>query len=370
MHSRTRCRAWHLPLTLLLASSLLSVAGSSADAIVGGAPAPPGRWPWMAAVLHAGVRDAAAAQFCGGVVIAPRRVLTTGHCVIDEPAEEIDVLVGRTRLTQRDGRRIAVKAVSVYPGYANGRARSLDASVLTLAADAQVPALALAQPGQDAMWAPGTPAWTAGWGQLNARKSRGGLNYYADRLRELQEPLQGDDACEGVYGLGLPGIPYRPEWLLCSGLPGDRAGTCYGDSGAPLVVAGPDGWLDVGIDIASDSCASPEYFDLKVRVDRISGFALQDAPTARPEPMTMPHITGRLAKGSRVRCSTGRWRGEHARISVRWVRLGAMDRTVGRHRSYRLRARDAAAGVRCAVTARNRGGYLTVRARALRPRAG
>jgi hypothetical protein len=57
--------------------------------------------------------------------------------------------------------------------------------LLTLAADAGVAPLALAQPGQQAAWTPGTPAWTLGWGQLNARKSPGGYYYFADRRARL-----------------------------------------------------------------------------------------------------------------------------------------------------------------------------------------
>jgi hypothetical protein len=344
-------------------------AAAPAEAVVGGTPAPPGRWPWMAALLEASTRDAGWAQYCGGAVIAPRRVLTPAHCVEDEAARDIDVLVGRTRLSERDGRRISVAAVSVHPDFAGGRIPALDAAVLTLAQDAGVPVVSLARPGQDAAWAPGTPAWTMGWGRLNAKPSPGGSNYYADRLRELQQPVQGDDACEGAYGLGWWDLPYRPAWLLCAGVPGDRAGTCYGDSGAPLVVGQPGAWLMVGMDIASDSCAAPGYFDLNVRVDRISGFALGTRLTARPEPASRPRVSGRLKAGARVRCVPGRWHGDRAALTVRWRRIRrGHDVVVGHRGRYRLGKRDAAAGVRCVVTASNRGGRMTAASRPLLPR--
>jgi hypothetical protein len=361
---RAGCR--RAGLAVLTASALLAGA-APARAIVGGSPAPPGRWPWIAALLQADEADAGAAQFCGGFVVAPRRVVTPGHCVAGATARDIDVLVGRTRLTERGGRRIAVKAISVFPGLVSGRTPGLDAAVLTLAHDAGVPPLPLARPGEQAAWAPGTQAWTMGWGRLNARKSPGGEEYYADRLRELQEPVQGDDACEGVYGLGMAEFPYRPAWLLCAGTPGDRVGTCYGDSGDPLVVGGPGRWLAVGMDVAGDACATPGYFDLNVRIDQISGFALGAKLTAKPEPVAAPRVTGRLQAGSRVRCTTGRWRGRPTSYAVRWRRLGTRPRRLPGHRhSHRLSARDAAAGVTCIVTAMNRGGRATVVARPLR----
>ena len=228
-------RRLHLAVLALLAAL---VPAAPAAAIVGGTAVPPGKWPWMVAVLQAGNRDAAWAQFCGGAVIAPRRVLTAAHCVVGERSRDIDVLVGRTRLTDRDGRRVGVRSISAFPGVVSGRTPGLDAAVLTLAADAGVPALALAQPGQEAAWAGGTPAWTLGWGRLNARRSPGGNSYYADRLRELQLPIQGDDACENAYGIGLADFPYRAEWIVCAGAGDGRSGTCGADSGAPLVVAG------------------------------------------------------------------------------------------------------------------------------------
>lgn len=322
----------------------------------------------MVALLDASERSAGWAQFCGGVVIAPRRVLTAGHCVMGQGTREIDVLVGRTRLTERVGRRLDVKAISVFPGYVDGQTPSLDAAVLTLAADAGVPALALARPGQEAAWAPDTLAWTMGWGRLNRRDSPGGNRYFADRLRELQEPVQSDDACESVFGLGFPEFPYLPDRVLCAGAVGDFAGTCAGDSGGPLVVAGPDGWLDVGIDVAGDACGAPGYFDLYTRVDRISSFALRAALIAQPDLVARPRVAGRLVAGARVRCLYGRWRGHRASFSVSWRRVGVRPhRVLGRHRRYRLTRRDARAGVSCSVTAANRGGRVTVAARPLRP---
>ena len=310
----------------------------------------------MVAVLNASTQEPTWAQFCGGAVIGPRRVLTAAHCVVDRSSSSVEVLVGQTRLSESGGRRIAVRAISVAPGFIDGMHRNADAAVLTLAADAGVPALALA--GE----VPALPAtaWTMGWGALNARASRGGNWYYADRLHELAVPVQSDDACENAYGVGFREFPYTPAWLLCAGTGDGRSGTCWGDSGAPLVLSAPTGWVDVGILNGGDACAAPGYFDFYVRADQIRAFAL-GAPLARqPDSVTRPRVTGKIETGGVVRCLVGRWRGSDVRYTVRWTRLGdRAHRTIARGLRYRLTARAARAGVRCTVTAVSRGGRNT-----------
>src|SRR3954454_4441506 len=84
----------------------LTVLAVPAHAIVGGDPAPPGRWPWAAVMLDRGEPRAAFGVQCSATIIAPRLALTAGHCAIDTDPSGIDVLVGRTRLTGTEARRI------------------------------------------------------------------------------------------------------------------------------------------------------------------------------------------------------------------------------------------------------------------------
>ena len=364
MKTRTRLHA----LVALIGSALVAGAGAgSAEAIVGGSPAPPDRWPWMAALLTSSVRDVPWAQYCGGAVIGRRRVLTAAHCVVGASTREIDVMVGRTRLSVESGRRLGVEAISVYPGFVNEKEQSLDAAVIVLDRPAGVPPLALAQPGQDALFRPGTEAWTMGWGALNARKSPGRHTFFADRLRELRVPLQGDDACEGAYGIGFPDFPYRPEWVLCAGTDTGVSGTCNGDSGGPLVVRSADTWVDVGILSGGDACASRGYFDLFARVDAVSEFALRPDVTAQPDPEEPPHVVGELMRGKRVVCDRGRWGGDPARFTYEWTGAGKRSGVVlGHRRSHRPTRRDLRLGFRCSVTAENAGGRATATARVRR----
>src|SRR5213080_4565719 len=86
--------------------------------ILGGAVAAPGQFPFMAVLIDSRAKHAIDGAFCGGEVIAPRVVLTAGHCVEGSNASEMDVLVGRTRLSdESSGARIKVTKIVQNPAY-------------------------------------------------------------------------------------------------------------------------------------------------------------------------------------------------------------------------------------------------------------
>jgi hypothetical protein len=59
---------------------------------------------------------------------------------------------------------------------------------------------------------------------------------------------------------------------------------------APGTAAWVTGWVQVGIVETGDGCASPGFYDIFTRVDRISAFARGSGLTQQPYPLTRPRL--------------------------------------------------------------------------------
>ncbi|HET6858518.1 MAG TPA: serine protease [Streptomyces sp.] len=215
------------------------VAPAAADSVViGGQPVPVAKTPWVVALASrdrfGGTR---AGQFCGGVLVAPTKVVTAAHCVSQEvlgvPMDRLSdlrVIAGRSDLREADGQEIAVSGVRTNPDY-DATTNSGDLAVLTLSR-ALPDHHALAVAGKaDAANDPGTAALVYGWGDTTGRGT------YPFALRAAPVSVLPDAACERAYP-GFTNGRYASATMLCAG---DAAGghdACQGDSGGPLVAGG------------------------------------------------------------------------------------------------------------------------------------
>ena len=192
----------------------------------------------MVALINASspTNDIYNAQFCGGVVVELRLVLTAAHCVAMRSAASIDVVIGGDNLCRDrpiDGLRIRVSGVRIHPAYDAESAR-FDLAVLALAVDAPMGSVRdVASPPAD-----GGTAVALGWG----RGSPGGVppcRLMRTELRLLPQPECAEQA-------GANDRPYDPESMLCAipdQIPSED--TCSGDSGGPLVLGGDPGQGEV-----------------------------------------------------------------------------------------------------------------------------
>ncbi|MEU9375668.1 serine protease [Streptomyces sp. NPDC048255] len=268
------------PFARVLAGALTLVAGAAAaplaqvpqaaadSVVIGGKPVKAADSPWVVALASrdrfGGTRGG---QFCGGVIVAPTKVLTAAHClasqVLGGPVESVPdfrVIAGRTELRAADGREIAVRAARVNPAY-DPRSNAGDLAVLEL--EEAVPAhyvLPMAGTGHPA-YAPGTDAAVYGWGDTS------GFGDYAYALRAARVTVLADEVCGRAYPGDADG-QYRAESMVCAGDGGGGKDACQGDSGGPLVAQG----RLIGLVSWGRGCGRADSPGVYTRVAPLAGF--------------------------------------------------------------------------------------------------
>jgi trypsin len=227
-----------------LAVSLVFATPSSA--VVGGRDAAPGAYPAVAEITFG------SSFLCTGTLIAPKWVLTAGHCgsvtgaAVASPAawppQLIDVRIGS--VTPGAGERVPVRRAIVQPNYLLNA--GYDITLLELStASTKAPAKVVGAAGAS-LWSPGTMETIVGFGTTE----EGGD--VADTLQEAQVPITTDAYCAGAYS------DFDATSMVCAGFPEGGVDTCQGDSGGPMFGRDAAGALKVvGATSFGEGCARP-----------------------------------------------------------------------------------------------------------------
>ncbi|MFI0539274.1 S1 family peptidase [Streptomyces sp. WSLK1-3] len=234
---------------VLAAGALLSTA-APASAVKGGRPAGTEARPYAMLIEWQG------SQFCTGTLVAPRKVLTAGHCVVSAgDLSSLTVVGGRDQVDGTGGTERTVTSARMdsrygSPGYAH------DAAVLTLDRPMPYRTIRVAGPGDGKLVAEGRKATVLGWG-------RTGPGVGGTRLKQARLVISAVAACR----------PYTdpdtdPAEMLCGmPRPGTTDSICPGDSGGPLISGGKV----VGIVSSGNKYCDEQYpVSVFVRADSVA----------------------------------------------------------------------------------------------------
>jgi hypothetical protein len=195
-------------------------------------------WPWQVALAYRsafGVSGSPKARkICGGTVIGPRLVLTAAHCVVGGPSwaapsvkspQRFEVIAGRTVLNSAGGEVVRVGRIELPRRYYSNRIRlDWDVALLQLNNSLSVRPIQIAGPTESRASRPGQVLFATGWGQRTWRDYGGSPNLRVARLMMFRS-----SPCRLSYS------DFQGSINICFGGPGEKATTCMGDSGGPIV---------------------------------------------------------------------------------------------------------------------------------------
>ena len=247
--------------------SLLLALALPAQGIVGGTEADDGEYPWLG---YLSVDYIALGSSCGGSLVAPTVFVTAAHCVegllpagnelLNPFLQSAYVYLGSNQA--RGGEEIRASEIHIHPDYDGDH----DIAIIILERPSSHQPIPWAQPGDEALYAPGTIATVAGWGAT----SEGGST--SDELLEVHLPIISDADCAAYYGTSTDG-----DYEVCAGIPEGGQDSCQGDSGGPLMIGSGDDALLIGIVSWGEGCARAGVPGVYAEVAALSSFIEQFA---------------------------------------------------------------------------------------------
>ncbi|MDQ3725888.1 MAG: trypsin-like serine protease, partial [Actinomycetota bacterium] len=179
-----------------------------------------------------------------------------------------------------------VTQAHVFPGFDPGTLHG-DAAILVLSRPTSAPPIALAGPGDAALYAGGTTVQLAGWGLTGAKATK-----TPDNFRTTTVKVQTSRFCRQKTR------PYYPEYSAVGQFctldpPAKKTGGCFGDSGGPAIGRRPDGTqVELGIISTGGPLCSTKLPNVMTRADLVSTWVAEwiaAVETGAPAPPVDPN---------------------------------------------------------------------------------
>ncbi|MFF9404982.1 S1 family peptidase [Streptomyces anandii] len=225
-------------------------AAAAPQPVVGGTTTTTTAYPFVMQIT-----DASGNQFCGGTLVAARKVVTAAHCMVGETTNSVRVVGGRTYLNGTNGTVSKVSRIWVNPDYTDATSGD-DVAVLTLSASMPYTAAKYVSASDTGVYAAGATARILGWGTTSESGSS------SNQLRTATVPVVSDSSCRGSYG-----SDFVASDMVCAGYSSGGVDTCQGDSGGPLLIGG----VLAGITSWGNGCAEAGYPGVYTRLTTFSG---------------------------------------------------------------------------------------------------
>ena len=237
------------------AATALALTAPASPAIVGGTNAASGEFPSVAYVSFGGSFQ------CTGTLIAPKWVLTAGHCgsltgaAVSTPAAWPTALISVyvNGLEPGKGTRLTVQRAVVHPNYLFSSGYDITLLQVSAPLGAVLSPTKVAGAAQRGLWDPGDPETIVGYGATE----EGGVG--ADHLQKAQVPITTDSYCGAAYS------DFDAATMVCAGFPEGGVDTCQGDSGGPMFSNSSPRYV-VGATSFGEGCARPERPGVYARV--------------------------------------------------------------------------------------------------------
>ncbi|XP_018348548.1 PREDICTED: proclotting enzyme-like isoform X2 [Trachymyrmex septentrionalis] len=224
--------------------------------ITGDQPADTKEWPWMAALL---LTRQEATQYCGGVLITDRHILTAAHCVYRYDPHYITVRLGEYDFTKVDETRALDFMVSEIRIHR-------DFELNTYENDIAIIKIHRPTVFNSYIWPICLPPVQQSFENKDAIVIGWGTQYYGGPastiLLETKVPVWPQEKCIRSF------TQLIPNTTLCAGAYEGGRDACQGDSGGPLLHQLANGrWVNIGIVSWGIRCGDPGYPGIYTRVN-------------------------------------------------------------------------------------------------------